>query len=297
MNDISQSSFLGPWRMIPLAVRAIVVGFLVNTLGVSAWVVVATRIRAPWSVLAMALLLWAYWKYFSGSWWPQTTAAARREAFRPVRLSAGVWKWSLVAAALFVLLFQAVLVVTFRLMEFPAELFKSEYKALEGAPVWLAWTVIVMAALVAGVCEETGFRGYMQQPLEKRYGPLVAISVVSLVFLSVHLHQAWAGPVLLQIVAVSALLGLLAYASGSLLPGMIAHTCLDIINFAYWWTDVAGRFERRPISETGLDPHAVVWALVLLGSLVLFLRAIRILLRLRNDRSVGRQPSGDSPRT
>jgi hypothetical protein len=54
-----------------------------------------------------------------------------------------------------------------------------------------------------------------------------------------------------------------------LIPGIVAHVVLDVFNFAYWWSDVAGRFEKRPLAETGIDAHFVVWSLVLGASLAL----------------------------
>ena len=223
----------------------------------------------------MGAVLWFYWKYFRGSWWPKATADARSNSFRAVKLPAAVWKWSVVAAMLFVVTVQSGLVVTFRIVEFPAEAFTSEYN-IDALPLWVAWLVAVMAALVAGICEETGFRGYMQVPLEKRYGPGVGITIVSIAFVVVHLHQAWALPVLYApIFAASVLLGILAYASGSLIPGIIGHAVMDIINFAYWWSDVAGRFEKRTIDETGIDYHFITWLLVLVASIALFFGAAR----------------------
>ena len=62
----------------------------------------------------------------------------------------------------------------------------------------------------------------------------------------------------------------IAYVSGSLIPVMISHTVTDIVNFSYWWTDVAGTFDKRPIGETGLDAHFFVWITILVVSLALF---------------------------
>ena len=132
-----------------------------------------------------------------------------------------------------------------------------------------------MASLVAGICEETGFRGYMQAPLEKKYGPKVAIVIVSTIFVIVHLHQAWAWPILFQIFAASVFLGILAYRTSSLIPGIIAHFILDIFNFSYWWSDVLGKFEKQPISITGIDPHFAIWTLVFLLSIAAFLWATK----------------------
>ena len=42
-------------------------------------------------------------------------------------------------------------------------------------PAITAFFLLVMAAVVAGVTEEAGFRGYMLGPIERRYGLLPAI--------------------------------------------------------------------------------------------------------------------------
>ncbi|NIM04086.1 MAG: CPBP family intramembrane metalloprotease, partial [Armatimonadetes bacterium] len=54
-------------------------------------------------------------------------------------------------------------------------------------PIWLVWLYIILTASVVGITEEVGFRGYMQVPLEKRYGPVVAIAIVSTLFMVLHL--------------------------------------------------------------------------------------------------------------
>ncbi len=82
---------------------------------------------------------------------------------------------------------------------------------------------------------------------------------------------------------ISVLWGILARVSGSLIPGMISHTVADIVNFSYWWTDVAGTFDKRPISETGIDTHFIVWFAVLAASLALFALAARQTLAARQE--------------
>ena len=70
------------WQRIPLVVRAVVIGFAVSTVGVGVWVAVISTVPAPWSIGLMAILLWAYWKYFGGTGWPTSTASYRRESRR-----------------------------------------------------------------------------------------------------------------------------------------------------------------------------------------------------------------------
>jgi membrane protease YdiL (CAAX protease family) len=280
MTDVAKkqqavdSAIIRFWRRTPVVIRAIVVGFVVFEIGVGAWLVIAALVPAPWLIVVMSGVLWAYWRYFSGNWWPASTAEVRRNRFRAKEMPAAVWKWSLLAATFFVVVVQSGFVMTFRIIEFPAEEFAAGYN-LSALPIWLAWLGVIMASLVAGICEEVGFRGYMQVPLEKRYGPVVGITIVSLVFLVSHLNQAWAPPVLFHLFAMSAMLGVLAHASGSLIPGIIGHAVMDIPNFAYWWTDVAGTFDKRPIAETGIDAHFVVWALIFVASVALFIWATR----------------------
>lgn len=280
MNDLeisikSQGSVLSRfWSKTPIILRAVLTGFIVNSIGVGTWVLVIMFLPGYWGLVFMGLFLWAYVRYFSGSWWPRYTSEFRKVNFRETKLSRISWQWGLISAVLFVLVFQSGLMVTFRFIEYPAEIFKSEYN-LDALPLGYAWIGLIMASLVAGICEETGFRGYMQVPLEKKYGAKVAISVVSVVFVLVHLHQAWAWPILFQILAAGLFMGILAFRTGSLIPGIIAHTILDIFNFSYWWSDVLGKFEEIPISVTGLDGHFILWAAIFLFSIPLFLWATR----------------------
>jgi membrane protease YdiL (CAAX protease family) len=115
----------------------------------------------------------------------------------------------------------------------------------------------------------------MQGPLEKRYGPVVGIAITSFVFLVLHLNQAWAPSLLLHLFALSVLLGILAYASNSIIPGIVAHVVMDVFFFSYWFSDVAGRFDMPTIAETGIDLHFSASVLVLVTSTVLFLWAAR----------------------
>jgi membrane protease YdiL (CAAX protease family) len=175
---------------------------------------------------------------------------------------------------LFVLVAQSGLMVTFRIIEFPAAAFAAGY-GVDAMPLWKAWLGILMASLVAGICEETGLRGYLQVPLERRYGPAIGITIASLVFLLIHLNQAWAPTVLLHLFAWSMLLGILAYASGSLIPSIVGHAVMDVFNFSYWWTGIAGRFELPTLAETAVDLHFIGWCTLLIASIASFFWAVR----------------------
>jgi membrane protease YdiL (CAAX protease family) len=79
----------------------------------------------------------------------------------------------------------------------------------------------------AGICEEIGFRGFMQHPIEQLQGVSVAVFISSFFFLALHLTKAWDSLGMLPIVfGAGILLGLLAWSAGSLIPGIIGHFVL-----------------------------------------------------------------------
>jgi len=270
------------WMKLPLVLRSILIGFGVTTLGVVIWGLMVTNIPLAWSFVPMGAILILYWMYFSGKWNPSNTRVFRRFCMRHTKLKRPVWIWGLVGAFFLFILWHSCLILTFRIVEFQPEIFKI-FRDINASPSWTSWSLILMGSLVAGICEEIGYRGYMQAPLEQKYGPVAGISITSLVFVVVHLHQAWAsGPVLVQLFITSFMIGYLAYATKSLIPGIIAHVTLDIINFSYWWSDVIGTFERKPISMTGVDNHFIITVMVVVLSTILFIVAIRKLLKLKD---------------
>ena len=256
------------WQRMPVLLKAFLMVTLVGIVGANGISVFAT-LPIPLSLIAMLVYLFLYWKFFSGSWGSKKTAETRKKYFRAGSLSRKLWKWSLLLGAFFVLVLQSALVVTFRLTQFPADRFIQGF-GFESQPLWIVLAFILTASLSAGLTEETGFRGYGLVPLQERYGPILANIIISVLFVVFHLNQAWAPPLLLHLFVASFMFGLISYATGSLLPGIIAHTVLDIVNFSYWWTDVAGRFEYQPIAITGIDTHFLVWSVLIIVSGVMF---------------------------
>jgi membrane protease YdiL (CAAX protease family) len=269
----------GPWNRTPVVIRAVLAGILVMVVGVQAWngmAMLGLQTGYPWiALVAGPVLLIVYWIFFSGTaiWgrvtiWP-ATREARRQNFRETSLSPARWGWGLAGALLFVVAFQSSVFTLFRLFPYPAAQFTPpEYVAQ--IPPALLWSFAVLASLVAGICEETGFRGYMQRPLEARYGVVPAIAITTLFFVGIHFNKAWIGALCAPAILASVLLGVLAYASRSLIPSMIGHAVMDVFNFGYWWWQLLGHYNKRPIFETGVDADFVAWASTFLISLGLF---------------------------
>lgn len=274
----------GPRRRFPVVVSAVVRGLLVGLVGANVWGAFLLTLGIPGAMLAEPPFLVLYIWWVSGGGVPASSRESRRTAFRARALSRTQWCWAVVAALSFAICVHAALVLLFRLIPFPVEAFRRGYGLAPGTSLPLRWLAIVIAAASAGICEETGFRGYMQQPIEERHGVFVAILISAACFTLVHLNQSWAIPEMLPIIfAAGVLLGVIAWASGSLLPGMLGHTLMDVGLFAYWWTDTLGTFSAKPISTTGIDYPAAIALAMAAGALVFTLVAAVKLRRLRKD--------------
>ena len=271
----------------PVALRAIATGLLVGLPAANVWPLLLGTLGMPRAAGVEALLLGLYIWWARGNGYPASWRAVRRTSFRKVTLSRGQWPWAIMGAIALATTIHAAIVVLFRLVPFPVEQFREGYHfAVQGLD--MKWLAIVMSAASAGICEETGFRGYIQRPIEKRHGAFVAIAISSLLFTAVHLSKGWALPGMVPIVLLAGvLLGLMAWASQSLIPGMIGHFVMDVGLFAYWWTGIAGDFRQHPMSETGVDRSFVIISCIFVASLVIVLIAIFNLRQSRQFLSEG----------
>ena len=251
------------WQRALIIVRAVIVGLLVGMIAANIWPLLLVSLGMPIAAGAEVVFLAFYVWWASGGGPPNSLRAWRAENFRVRPLSAAQWIWGIVAAVSFAATIHAALVLLFRIVPFPAAAFHQGYDFSFIPSRQMQWLACIVSALSAGICEETGFRGYMQRPIEKSSGPLVAITVSSLVFMLIHLTKTWALVGMVPIVlGAGVLLGALARASGTLIFGILGHWIMDIGLFAYWWTQIAGTFSQRPVAESGLDKSAYAEVLV-----------------------------------
>jgi len=269
------------WHRVLIVVRAVIVGLLVGMIAANIWPLLLLSLGGPVAGAAEIVFLASYVWWVSGGGPPNSLRAARAENFRVGSLSAAQWIWGMVAAVSFAATIHAALVLLFRIVPFPAAAFHQGYDFSFIPSHQMQWLACIVSALSAGICEETGFRGYMQRPIEKSSGPIVAITVSSLVFMLIHLTKDWALIGMVPIVfGAGVLLGALAHASGTLIFCMLGHWIMDIGLFAYWWTQIAGTFSQRPIAESGLDKAAFAEVLVFAVVLSVLLIAMRRLREL-----------------
>jgi membrane protease YdiL (CAAX protease family) len=268
------------WTKLPVSVLAVVAGLVIALVPANVWPLFLLNLGVPLASIMEALFLGLYIWWASGGGPPRALKAIRATVFRRGALTSTQWLWGLIGALFFAVTVHASIVLLFRFVPFPLAAFRHGYDFSFIPSLPLRWLAVVVSAASAGICEETGFRGYMQVPIERRHGAPVAIFISSLFFMALHLNKAWATPGMIPIVfGAGVLLGLLAWFSGSLTFVMIGHTVMDIGLFAYWWTGIAGDFTGRPIGETGVDRPFVMACVVLVGSLLMFFLAISRLKR------------------
>jgi membrane protease YdiL (CAAX protease family) len=248
------------WQRLPVVVRAVLIGAAVATVGTVPWALLASAnlkfySSVPWAILPAALHLWLFWRYFRGDGWPRSTADARWSRLRANPLPGDVWGAAFIAGLLglwAVMLLQRVLS---RLVELPQQSFPD----VSQIPVPTVAALLMMSAAVAGVVEETAFRGYMQGPIERRHGPVAAILVTGTLFGFAHFSHPEVTLILLPFyIAVAAVYGGLAYLTNSILPSLEFHAGGNVfVGIGLWiggQSEWQGAGAREPlIWQTGTD--------------------------------------------
>jgi membrane protease YdiL (CAAX protease family) len=243
----------------------------------------------PWSVPAMAVVLWAIWKYLGGSWWPPKTSQARRRARRANPVSATVFLLSFLAGALAMAALAGCWIVFLQLAKTPAN-------AL-GDPSKYPWFTIVplmlMSSLVSPIVEEIAFRGYCQQILERHFSGTVAVLISSLLFMLAHANHGWYWTKLSVYFLAGIVFGAIARLTHSILTSLPVHIFGDLTFFTLIWPRDASRLL---VSAGGADQW--FWAHVV-QAVVFTVLAILVfgrLAKLRADRGVAAATSPSSAR-
>ncbi|MEO7966664.1 MAG: alpha/beta fold hydrolase [Gemmatimonadaceae bacterium] len=216
-------------------------------------------VDTPWAVPVTALYLWFFWRYVSGKIGPASTSIERRTNLRANRISGRAWVWALAAGVLGIV----VLVIALRIVNRMVVLPEQTLPDLSHIPRLTVLTLLLAAVPVAGIVEEVGFHGYMQVPLERRLGVVVAILISGTMFAISHLDFT---PVLrAYYVAVAAINGSITYLTDSVLPSIVLHTAGNVYsNLDLWLTGhaewQASSTPRETVGKTGGD--ASLWLTV-----------------------------------
>ena len=226
------------WQRLPVVMRAVIVAAVVNTAGEPAGMLLFGNLRwrpeIPWSVPFIILWLWLFWQYFGGRWWPASTARARAEARAAQPLPPRVWRWALIAGGLGI---TSVAMLHIVLSPITPPTYEVFYTLFFQLPLPTLIVDVITLSVIAGIVEETVFRGYLQGAIEKRHGPLVAIAVTTFFFTLIHFgsFQAMSVPRTLLIAVVSVMYGVLRHLTRSIAPGIILHAAGDAYSILLLW--------------------------------------------------------------
>jgi membrane protease YdiL (CAAX protease family) len=241
---------------------AVLAGIGVLLAGNLPWAVVLAPLNlrlltaVPWAVVPMLAYLWMYWRYIGGAIGSRETAAWRRDRLRATPVSGDVWGMSLLTGMFGFAAVLALVTVMGRMVVVPAA---APISAPAGMPPVTIFLLLVMGSIVAGVTEEAGFRGYMQGPIERRFGLAAAILVNGAVFGLLHFpnHPAQVWVMLPYYIAVSAVYSGITAAADSILPAVVLHATGNVWSLTRFW--ITGKPEwqlgtqPRLIWETGVD--------------------------------------------
>jgi membrane protease YdiL (CAAX protease family) len=238
---------------LAVTLRAVLLGMVVAMAGtIPRNIIFAANlqflVRMPWAVPVTSVYLWLFWRYLAGAGPPLTTARARRSLLRANRLSSAVWVWALLAGSLGVVALVLGLRTANRLVSLPAQ----QLPNFANIPRLTVVSLLLFAAPVAGVIEEAAFRGYMQGPIERRYGVAVAILVTGVMFAVAHLDFTLI--LLPYYIAVAAIYGAVTHLTDSILPAVVLHTGGNLFSNLDLW--LHGQAEWQTPSTGGL----LVWS-------------------------------------
>jgi len=217
-----------------IVLTAVVSGIWTGLLGAN----LATSPAIPWAAGVMGLIVWALWSWLGGRFAPRRTQPARCELLRGGPLPASVTAWAIAAGVLWVVALAGFWIVLHRLTSAHGNPV-ADVSKLPPATVAVS---LAMAAISGAVSEEAGFRGYFQGALERRGLGAAAVLVAALVMAPVHaLTQGFVWQTLVFYLLVDAMLGALAYVTGSIRPGVVVHAIGLFVFFALVWPHDAGR--------------------------------------------------------
>ena len=158
---------------------------------------------------------------------PLDRSEARRTSCRANRLSDDVWAAALVAGGLGLVALMLFLNVMNRMVHLPAQATGD----LSHVPFVTLLFWLLMGSIVAGVAEESAFRGYMQGPIERRHGPVIAILLTGSLFGFAHFTHPEVTLVLMPYyLGAAAVYGALAYITISILPSLVLHAGGNVLN-------------------------------------------------------------------
>jgi membrane protease YdiL (CAAX protease family) len=205
----------------------------------------------PWAVPITGAYLWFFWRYLRGDGEPASTSAERRESLRANRVPPRVWAYALLAGGLGIIALVLALRVANRIVVLPEQ----QLPDFAGISRFTVLTLLLAAAPIAGVVEEAAFRGYMQGPIEKRLGLVMAILITGTMFAVAHLDFT---PILWPYyVAVAAIYGTVTQLTNSILPAIALHTAGNLYSNLDLWLHGRSEWQAPARFAASMGQHVM----------------------------------------
>jgi membrane protease YdiL (CAAX protease family) len=262
-----------------IVAKAILVGWAVVVATALPWPLLAaanlrTTPQIPWSVPIVLIYVWAAWHYLNGSGPPHRTASRRHELLRARPLGRAEWKDSLFAAT-------PAIVALWLLYAIAAAFAHAAPPARSLLPIQSAIAATIASAVVAALSEEAGYRGYMQQVLEARFGPVLAVITTSLTFAVSHITHGWSALALMPLYFLAGCIyGTTAFLTNSILPSLALHLTGDLFLFSM---PLLGFHFLHPATGPGLVGLVCALALATAGCAFISFRRFACLTSRKAD--------------
>ena len=269
------------WNKIPAIIRSIIIGFLIQIIGViPLFVLIQKNIEVlpsfPWAPLVIGLILYVFWKFLTGQKFifPASTTRAdlsRTNKPKAMTLSMITGFFLLITLIAFVFIGYMLAVVPLQQVELLTN--------LKGIPLWTSLSLLFIASFATGIVEELAWRGYAQRIIEKKHPALLAICAVALIFTIIHFLPL---PVWPLFFLGSLGWGFLAYYSKSIIPGIVFHTLIDLIAFIWALFNIEKLKEilEYNIFEDGINSLFLILITIALVSMLLTIISLLKLKKL-----------------
>ncbi|MFT4568492.1 MAG: membrane protease YdiL (CAAX protease family) [Saprospiraceae bacterium] len=227
------------WKAIPTWLKSILIGFIffipiVTIIQLLVFRNVNSFSEVPWGAIIAIVLLVFYWQFVSGKEYP-----FGKSLFRS-KYSGIQWRKSIkiadtlkIGLSLLMFIF-SVNSVGFALFSAEDTVQLATIKLIGTAPTQTAIFLYLALALTAGIVEEIVFRGYIQRMMIEKYGLKISFLFVAIIFSLIHFLPS---ALYLPYFLVSLAFSWVAYTTGSVIVGIIAHAAFDFIAFLFIYYD------------------------------------------------------------
>ena len=242
------------FRRLPALVQGLLVLLAITAVGIFPPSILdefAVRVtpRLPWVAPIALAWMWLVWRYLDQPGW-------RREHLGAKCLTSRQWLLALAALAAGTGAMHAFRMALLHWLRAPDV-------SLPNLPQLSASVLLssfLVTALSAALFEEAGYRGYFQHMLEERYGWKTAIPLSAFIFTLAHISRGRVFFVVLPLVFLfGCLYGMVAWKTGSILPGVVVHFTYNLVRLLERWLSPRIGLGTKMLGALGLALAGATW--------------------------------------